>query len=122
VDRQTDTERRKSLESRETRGPGWSFPPFPAALVRVADVLRAAVGVVSYADREHFFAELSTFAYDLRRAGVPREKVVAAVWPLFIGITSPNDVEDALERCLSAYDVAPDSRPSNGSRRRPTAD
>jgi hypothetical protein len=89
---------------------GGSFPLFPGPLVQTAKVLRSR-GQLAAADIDVFWVELGLYAQQLRRAGVPRDRIVAAVWPLFVGAESSHLVENALDSCVSAYDRADEQDP-----------
>jgi hypothetical protein len=89
--------------------PSGPYPAYPERLVRAIAPLRSD-RPASRVEIEEFRTALCAYVHQLRAAGVSRDRLVSAVWPLFVGVASARLIDDAVDWCLNAYEVEAGSR------------
>ncbi|GEM_PF-6625544 len=90
------------------------LPPFPPRLVAAAAAIRASPDEPSPFASKELRDALCDYTRELRVAGIGRDRVIAAVWPAFVGIGSAPAINAALDACLEIYDA-----PVTADRRHP---
>jgi hypothetical protein len=94
-----------------------AYPAYPERLLLAVAQIRSERRL-SWRETEEFHTALCLYAQDLRGAGVSRDQLVRAIWPLFVGVANAGLVQDALEWCVAAYDHGEGSQTMNKRARR----